>query len=355
MKELKNLPIWRLKISNNFKSSSFKVSFVIFLISILLIISPFFYKKNIEIDIVFQNIGYNLFGAVFAFIAFQIVFQQLKNKEEEQGIQLSMLDKKEFIRNILNNRSQVEIMETWTNLLREREHKKDFVDALTKSIKESRMDCKILLLNPENRLYVQKREDQLKEYDPNIDVERNIYQNLLELQKIKENLGKNYQEKLNVKLYNIEPSLAIYKCQPNMILTFYKDKMSSEGGQLGDLVKYSTNSITGNFFTNRFLQIWNDESTIDISDVLYLKVSIKDEVREFDYVKYIELDDKIYIENTSLASAITNTQKKLVIREKVYNFRVFTRENLADDPKDIFENKYPKVGDIFFRLEENLE
>ena len=140
-----------------------------------------------------------------------------------------------------------------------------------------------------------------------------------------------------------------------MILTFYKDKMSSEEGRLGDLVKYATNSITGNFFTNRFLQIWDEPTTIALDEILYLTVDIKDEEKSFDYVKYILLDEKYYIENAKLAEAIINTDKKLIVNKKpkkTYNFEPLNIEKLTDDAKDRFENKYPTIGDIFFRLKE---
>ncbi len=140
-----------------------------------------------------------------------------------------------------------------------------------------------------------------------------------------------------------------------MILTFYKDKMSSEEGRLGDLVKYATNSITGNFFTNRFLQIWDEPTTISLDEILYLTVDIKGEEKSFDYVKYILLDEKYYIENTKLAEAITNTKKKLIVNKKSKKTYIFTTliiDDLTDDAKERFENKYPKIGNIFFRLEE---
>lgn len=90
MNKQKLSPIWQLRIKDYLKTSLFKVTICISICSVILILSPLFFGKTLELDVILQNIGFNLLGAVCAFIAFQVVFQQLKNKEEEQGIQLTM-------------------------------------------------------------------------------------------------------------------------------------------------------------------------------------------------------------------------------------------------------------------------
>jgi positive regulator of sigma E activity len=80
------------------RSPSFSVGSVLSILSLILIIIPYLSGKNVNFSEISQNIGFNLLGAVAAFVAFEIIFRKLKEAEEQQGVELDFFKKTEFIK-----------------------------------------------------------------------------------------------------------------------------------------------------------------------------------------------------------------------------------------------------------------
>ncbi|GAB1543450.1 hypothetical protein NUACC21_61240 [Scytonema sp. NUACC21] len=334
--------------------------------SIILIIIPYVSGKAINFSEISQNIGFNLLGAVAAFIAFEIIFQKLKEAEEQQGVELDFFKKAEFINivfqskfnksNSQGNTVPIKIMETWTELLRDEEYKERFVRAILNSIENNNAEIEILLLDPENRDLIKARTKELKDASSefsDINIEENIYINLCEIQEIKKQLevwGKS--DKLRIKLYNTSPSLAIYMCSPNLFVSFFRSgKLTTMGKQL----KLPINSPMAEFINERFDEIWQDARTRSLEDRLYLQVEVTQGgaiQRIYDKVQYIRCEQGFYIQNAELFNDIANKPNiNLKIKGRIFKHKNVVINELPEIVQKLFLSKYPMGEKLFIFLE----
>ncbi len=232
---IQRLKLLLSRIKYFLSTPSFLVGICLAILSVLLILLPYlFSQKKIEDDLfnIFQSIGYDLFGGTCAFLAFDIIFERFKKIEEDRGLILDYFNKKEFINAIgrINtirrdkNTVFIRIMQAWTNLLINQDDKEEFKNAIIESLKTKTTFIQILLLNPENIDLVEERSDELSNLG--INVEENIYANIRELQIIYKILQDNGLEesieRIEIKLYNINPSIAIYMCPPDLFVNFIR-------------------------------------------------------------------------------------------------------------------------------------
>ena len=351
------------KLKSLLRTPSVKVGSAISGISVMLIISPLLTKNEFDWFNVWQNMGFNLLGAVCTFVAFDIVFCRLKEFDEQQGVKLDCFDKLEFINTIMgaknfnklsqNSVAPIRIMEVWTEFLRDNVYRERFAQAILKYIETNNTEIEILLLNPENKDLVDARCLELQAVSSEFNnIAERIYINLREIQKIIKKLeDRGKQDKLKVKLYNTSPSLAIYMCDPNMFVTFFRSGMTTMSKQL----KLPVDSPVGAFINERFEEIWQDTKTISLENCLYVTVDvIKCGIvhSTYDKVKYILCDQGYYLQNARLFQDIANIADiNIQINSKVYKPNDIAMDDLPDIVKKLFRSKYMNNGELFICLE----
>ncbi|MCJ8281086.1 MAG: hypothetical protein MJK14_14700 [Rivularia sp. ALOHA_DT_140] len=166
-------------------------------------------------------------------------------------------------------------MQTWTDLLINQDDKEEFKDAIIESLQAEAVFIQILLLNPENKDLVESRSEDLSHLG--INLEENIYTSIRELQVIYRTLKKlgleERIERIEIKLYNINPSIAIYMCSPSLFVNFMrKGQITTRGEQL----KLSMDSDIAKFIDERFNEVWDDSKSISLNDFLYLQLEVQD-------------------------------------------------------------------------------
>jgi hypothetical protein len=340
-----------------------KVGSALSIMSILLIFSPLLNNKDFDWFNVWQNMGFNLLGAVCAFVAFDIVFYRLKELDDQQGVKLDCFDKHEFINTIMeaktlnrfspNPVAPIRIMEVWTELMRDSVYKEKFAQAIVRYIETNDSEIEILLLNPENKDLVEARCLELQAVSSEFNnIAERIYINFREIQKITKKLEeKGKQDKLKVKLYNTSPSLAIYMCDPNLFVTFFRSGMTTMSKQL----KLPVDSAVSAFINERFEEIWQDPKTISLENCLYVTVDVMKRgiaYSTYDKVKYILCDQGYYLQNARLFQDIANIADiNIRINGKVFKPNDITMDDLPDIVKKLFRSKYLNYGELFISLE----
>lgn len=293
------------------------------------------------------NLGSNLLGSVFAFIAFNIVERKLKHLEEQRGVELDGFNQSEFISNIARSENiTVQIMDTWMSLLENTQlHDKGFLEKVNNVIEESvnnhNIEFQILLLDPENIELVDARSKEI-----NVDVERELYLNIRSIQRIQERV-KNRAGKFNVKLFSSTPSLAMYICPPSITVTFYRlGQFASSGKQL----KLTIDSPVGEFIIDRFEEIWQSETTRDLDSCLYIEVEVVERQESY-RVKYINSEQGFWIQSSALYRDIANVPD-LHIRfgEDLFVADATIGSDLPERIQDLFYYKYPQYSELFFQL-----
>ena len=348
-------------------SPSSKVGVSLLLISILLILLPYLFHQNkIEDELfnIFGSIGSDLFGGACTFFAFDIIWQQFKNTEEDRGSILDYFKKKEFINTIRRTNTirrdenivLIRIMQTWTDLLINQNDKEEFKDAIIESLQIDTTLIQIMLLNPENMDLVEERSEDLSHLA--INVEENIYANIRELEifyKILQELG--LEERIEIKLYNINPSIAIYMCPPDLFVNFIrKGQITTRGEQL----KLSIDSPISRFINERFNEVWEDPKSIYFTDFLYLKLKVIEQTTSpsnkssYHEVKYVKHEDLYYIQHPALFNDIANRTGIIIkIEGKKQSFipKNIMEEKLDSSILSRFRNKYSEIERYFFILE----
>ncbi|MEL7241554.1 MAG: hypothetical protein AAGM40_04290 [Cyanobacteria bacterium J06573_2] len=338
-------------------------------LSIILIGLPYLLgKKSIEDEYleILQDIGSDLFGGACAFLAFEIIWQRFKKNEEDRGSILDYFSKKEFINAINRSTSArkrqkitlIKIMQTWTDLLINQDDKEEFKDAIIESLQAETALIQILLLNPENQDLVESRSEDLSHLG--INLEENIYANIRELQTIYKALKKlgleERIERIEIKLYNINPSIAIYMCSPSLFVNFMrKGQITTRGEQL----KLSMDSDIAKFIDERFNEVWDDSNSIPLNDFLYLKLQVIEECNNtvnkirYNEVKYVQHEDFYYIQHHHLFNNIANrTDIKIKVIGKKQSFQAINimEEELDYNVMSSFRHKYLEIERYFFLL-----
>ncbi len=62
--------------------------------------------------LILKNIGFNLLGAVIAFLIFQVIFEGINKLGEQRGVKIDSLNKNDFIKKVIKSKNTVRIMET---------------------------------------------------------------------------------------------------------------------------------------------------------------------------------------------------------------------------------------------------
>ena len=362
--------IVKLRILLSFlRDPSTIVSIFFVIISGLLIIFPYLISKQ-QVNLmgwseIGQNLGFDLLGGVFAFLGFDIVWIRLKELDKQRGVQLDYFNKSEFISKFRELKSHnrfssqpkvtVRILETWTELLRDDNYKQRLSQAILRCV-EKNNEIEILLLNPENRDLVEARSSDLKSISSDfssINIRKNIYVNLKEIQTIIQELKINgHQNRLKVKLYNYIPSLAMYMCRPHLFVTFFR---SGELTTMSKQLKLHIDSPVSEFINQRFDQIWQDPKTISLENCLYVKLDIIKSGKyhcTYDNIKYIVHDQGYYIQNATLFRHIANrTDIDIRINGKLFRPKDIEIDDLPTTVKKLFCSKYIKHGELFICLD----
>ncbi|MEB3342430.1 hypothetical protein [Okeania sp.] len=295
-----------------------------------------------------NNIGFNLLGAVIAFLVFQVIVEGINKLGEQRGVKIDALNKDDFIKKVIKSKNTVRIMETWTDLLSSNQFLTTFSDAIEASVRNNNTIFEILLLNPEDTYLVKRRQEDLSN---NEDVEINIYRSISTIQKILQNLG-NMGKNFQVKLYSRNPSLAIYMNDDDLFLTFFRANLNtSQGEQL----KLPRNSTIGTFIIEEmFYEIWEDtKNTKDLNNIVFYCININNKLYD---VKYIFQENVFYIQSSDLTTDSINNNifQDTIIEVDDQQYKLTPeakrKEDLPLRVQELFDNKYPTTEDIFFEL-----
>lgn len=290
-----------------------------------------------------------VFSAFIYFYLFQQVYPQLE-KLDKQTAKITLFDKNEFLKKLegISFSTQIFLMETWTDLLLDDLGDK-FGNAILSLVNDQNCSVRILLLNPEERELVLKRQNELNESknenDPSyINVEDRMYLGLKKLLSISESdqISSNHRSKLEVKLYSNPPSLAIYTDQDDLFVTFFK---RGESTTSGDFINFDRESPVSGFFLEQFDMTWQQAK--NMSDIFYLSVKFKDQL--YRRIKYIFFEErsqqKYYLDlqhQTKLSTAFINDHdnSRVILNENSYSYESIHLQEIPTRVANLFEKKY---------------
>lgn len=307
-----------------------------------------FVPKNFPWKPLLENISSDLLGTVLAVIGFDFIAHSWQDLEKQRGIEVSGFNHYDFVKNIQYSQGQqVLIMDTWAILFEDSPFFEQVKDVLVDGINLNNLEVQVLLLNPENTALVEARAKEINNFD--VDVEKEIYINLRSLQIIKAALKTEKAHKLEIRLFNNTPSLAMYLCPPSMVVTFFRlGQFSSSGKQLQILL----DSPVGEFIRDRFNEIWNGESSRSMDDYLSIDVEIP-ELRKTFSVRYIHNQEGFWIQSTRMYMQIAPYLPDIHVcfAGNVYTPTPMHQNDLPLRVQNLFTYKYPRFGEDFLFLE----
>ncbi|UXE60241.1 MAG: hypothetical protein KA717_32210 [Woronichinia naegeliana WA131] len=340
------------------RSKSWWLSIILFVISILLIVIPAhlieqkyaqetfithsatgIIKKKILLTILF-TIGSAIFSSWVYFVWFQKIIAKQEELEQKAAEKIPF-SKREFIEKIEDSKSNTSIiiMETWTELLLDDLGEK-FEKAIMKLFNHENCGLKILLLDPEKDDLVRERQNALnsgKKPSEYINVKEKICLSLKKIESIIDKLDEKHKDRLEGKLYQTPPSVAIYAEQTELRVTFFKlGKLTTSD----DVIKFERESDGGRFFLEHFNMVWNQEKSINMLKIFYLSVEYN--AKQFDKIKYVVYEETYYLYNLALQYSLLNnrSQSTLFFNNEEYSFEFLHDEQIAE----LFYNKYSGLG-----------
>jgi hypothetical protein len=166
-----------------------------------------------------------------------------------------------FINKISNAKSNIQILNTWIpNLSKEPIFVDEILNALKRGVK-----VEILLLFPRSTI-VTYREDSLRaDGGINFSIKALIEDNFRIIKEnIYDKLNEEYRKSLVVRVYDLIPPIAIYRCDENyFICLFWHGKLAVEG----PTIEIKSNSLLSKQVEEEFKSFWNSNLTAQIKDL----------------------------------------------------------------------------------------
>jgi hypothetical protein len=260
------------------------------------------------------HLGSELISAVLIFIVFERLLQRVETAKIRP---LPKFDHSGVVENIgFSKSSEILILETWTNLFdQDKTYPYKFTDVIVRAL-DNHCNFRILILKPGSR-GMNKRQEALdgdkhqeriqnQDWDPEHDAELQILENVsgfAELQILENVSGFNdiitaaerdkRQEKFQVRVYEEEPTIALYQWREKGNASFFPPEgLSDESEQL----EFSADSDLSRFLSKHFERLWDDKDfTHDLQKIMYKEGILKWEGGK----KERTLESLLYVQNIS--------------------------------------------------------
>lgn len=214
------------------------------------------------------HLGVDFLSASVVFIAFEIILERI---EDDKVRTHRKLNHGLVINNINAASVEVRIWESWTNLFtNDKGANCTFADAIVAAIQRGAI-FQILLVKPGSTgmnkrqidldggitEYKEKRKKQ--NWPTECDVEWNVLDNLRRLEEVREAISRSRElpqgsaNRLEIKLYEAPPTIALYDWGPKAWASFFPEKEFSDQREQ---LEYSTDTGIGRFIDGQFKRAW---------------------------------------------------------------------------------------------------
>lgn len=214
------------------------------------------------------NLGVTFVGIVASYILVNLVIEKIEQERVKEYIKLNYYP---FISN-LDKRREVDILDTYTELVQKEEYRDKFFPKI-RSVRGS-IRIRMLLLNPETYAAIQRHKEVNYNKMPGdldyIDVLDNCR---LTLRLLHEFLNANpeLRSKIEVKVYNASPGVALYRSDNSIIASFFPIGALSQYSLQAEL---AVNSRMGEFMHKRFTDLWMAPSTIPLQRYRFVDLKL---------------------------------------------------------------------------------
>jgi hypothetical protein len=258
------------------------------------------------------NAGTSMLGAL---ITVAIIGPIIRYVQEGTVREHGRLDYGWFSDQVAEAVHHVQILTTFSNVL---DH--PATDRFLRGVRAAlarRAQVRILLLNPTSLaadLRQQElaggRQSDLAGGNLRLSVQREIMRNLRRLAPFADELSERDRARFEVRLYDASASITLYRWDDRALVSFLPIGRFSE---LGSQLEVSMRSPLGEFIEQRFQELWDDRSTVTMTDFLHVSVTlVEDEqtARHF-VVRYVEHEDVCYVVHTEVLAAMARRPASL--------------------------------------------
>ena len=288
-------------------------------------------------------------------LASYIIINLLLVKMDEQRVkELQAMDYGEFMRRLKKERTAF-ILDTYTELVEDIQFRPQFLD-LVQQLDEAKI--KILILNPYSAAAQQRNEELSRSAtEDKVDLQACICKCLRELRDFEQRTG--IKNKVEIKVYDASPSLAIYATSERLIVSFFPIGRLSRFSLQADLPMASE---MGQFLFGRFNELWeknhDDGSRTTISLDAYFEIDLSAVGTDIKLTKpqYVRLaSDKVYVAGLDFTLPVRRHGIAQVVdtaTKTIYKVVEVESHDEFVDAKDCFEEKYGHTPEgMIMRLE----
>jgi hypothetical protein len=244
------------------------------------------------------NLGADLIGTMLAVFLLAPIIERAELRRESV---LERFNHSKFIRQVERARREVRILELWTDLL-QGGYQKGFSSAL-REVLSRRVEVRVLLLSPESPA-VEQRADDLRRARQGVDVEENIKDNLRTLCGFLQDVPKEQQDKMEVRIYSALPPVQMYQVDDYEVVSFYPVNAIS-----WNAAQYQTDgqSQLGQFVGNKFDELWEAASTRTLEQYCFVSVEIEDGAATASHrLEFVNYNDATYLGGQELVDSYAN-------------------------------------------------
>jgi hypothetical protein len=237
---------------------------------ISLVVLYFISKFTPQLQKTISEIGLGLIPEFIGSIAVYLVLDS--SIKQLYGIsELSALPLEDFVDDI-SAAKRIRILETFTDLANDKYLHEKFSNAVKKAL-ENGAEIQILLIHPDSE-GAKQRHEELKPIG--IDVLAASCLTIARFYKLQKQLSDHKvsrRSKLQIKLYNASPAIAMHMCDRDAYVSFFPvGKRSDESPNL----KISIVTTFGRFVASKFDELWTHQETISLKSHMKLTVKIPD-------------------------------------------------------------------------------
>jgi hypothetical protein len=220
------------------------------------------------------------FGLIPEFLGSIAVYWVLDSSIKQlYGIsELPALPLEDFVNNI-SSAKRIRILETFTDLANNKDLHKQFSEAVITAL-DNGAEIQILLIHPDSE-GAKQRDEELKAIGINVlDMLRLSLARFYKLQdKLSDKKGRR-RGKLQIKLYNASPAIAMHMCDRDAYVSFFPvGKRSDEAPNL----KISIVTTFGRFVASKFDELWIHQETISLASHMKLTVIVPNDKEYYLY------------------------------------------------------------------------
>ncbi|GAA4470288.1 hypothetical protein [Phytohabitans houttuyneae] len=241
------------------------------------------------------NLGASLIMVALSFVVFDPIFEDMRRNAVEQH---RTLNHDQLVSHIAAAQTEVDILETWTGLLEERNRDR-FLAAVTLALRNG-VGVRILLLDPESSAAEQRAEELHHTQVPVL-----IMDNLRHLYHLRRALDPLTARQLQVRVYDASPSIQLYRWDEKAYISFFPVGVRAYDARQ---IEAFMSSPLGEFVASRFEELWTDGTTRRMEDFMTLSVTVRLDAAELatSEAHFIRLEEDWFVDGSALLDHLTD-------------------------------------------------